>query len=303
MKGVKNRAAAISLGVIACLVGVKIAVALVSGSLSVLAQGADSFLDLFSVAVTFISIRIAARPADDEHPFGHGKVESVSAIIQAALIAIAGGLIIYTAVLRLISGATLEMAEAAIGTMAFSMVVSIGLARYLHRVARETESPALTANARNIAADVYSAGAVLVGLLVARITGLAAIDPILAILVALYLFKVAADVAWHSTGELIDERLPEAEESLIHAAITEHADRIVGFHKLRTRKSGGMRHIDLHIVMPRNVGLEEAHDFCDHLEQDVGSKLRQAHLTIHCEPCQDECDRCSVVCEIRRTPG
>ncbi|MCK4274228.1 MAG: cation transporter, partial [Dehalococcoidales bacterium] len=283
------------------LIVLKVVVGVITGSLSVLAQAVDSFLDLFAVSVTFLAIRIAARPADEEHPFGHGKVENIAAVVQAILIFIAGGSIIYSAVRRIQTHAALEMTEAGIGVMAVSIIASIFLSRYLLRVAKKEDSMALEANAHNIAADVYSAAAVFVGLIVVRLTGLVIIDAILAGLVALYILKVAVDVLRNSLGGLVDVKLPEDEENSVRAAITEHFGReVVSFHKLRTRKAGSQRYIDLHLVMPKHVSIEDAHNMCDHLEKDIEEKLVHTDVTIHVEPCDENCDSCDLTCDERK---
>lgn len=296
----KSGAVGLSLAVVIGLFVLKVVAGVITGSLSILAQAADSFLDLFAVAVTFVAIRIAVKPADGEHPFGHGKVENIAAITQAALIFIASGLIIYSAVRRLITGTVMELTEVGIGVMLVSIVASIFLSRHLLKVSRAVDSAALEANAHNIAADVYSAAAVLTGLVVVRFTGLRIIDPIIALGVALLILKVAYDVLRRSFGELIDVKLPEAEESAIRSSIMAHGGELVSFHKLRTRKSGNQRYVDLHVVMPKEISVEEAHQLCDHLEQDIGNKLRHANVTIHVEPCAEECDRCTVICNWRR---
>ncbi|HUT67417.1 MAG TPA: cation diffusion facilitator family transporter, partial [Dehalococcoidales bacterium] len=191
--------------------------------------------------------------------------------------------------------------EAGIGVMAVSIIASIFLSRHLLRVARKEDSMALEANARNIAADVYSAAAVFVGLLVVRLTGLVIIDAILAGLVALFILKVAFDVLRNSLGGLVDVKLPEDEESNIRTAITEHFGwEVVSFHKLRTRKAGNQRYIDLHLVMPRHVTIEVAHKMCDHLEKDILHRLVRTDVTIHVEPCDDKCDICKLTCEDRK---
>ncbi len=293
----RNGAARLSLAVVIFLIVLKVAAGAITGSLSILAQAVDSFLDLFAVAVTFIAIRIATKPADEEHPFGHGKAENMAAITQSILIFIAAGAIIYSAIHRITTGATLELTEAGIGVMLVSIIASILLSRYLLRVSRQEDSPALEANAHNIAADVYSAAAVLVGLLAARLTRLSIIDSILALLVALFILKVAYDVLRNSFGGLVDVKLPEAEETKIRSAITEHfSGEVVNFHKLRTRKAGSQRYIDLHLVMPKDICLEEAHRMCDHLEHDIESKLHRTDVTIHVEPCDEKCEWCAFIC-------
>jgi cation diffusion facilitator family transporter len=297
----KSGAARLSVLVVVSLIILKVAVGIITGSLSVLAQTVDSFLDLFAVIITFLAIRVASRPADEEHPFGHGKAENIAAIVQAVLIFITGGSIIYAAVRRIQTEATLDMTEAGIAVMAVSIVASVFLSRYLLRTAREEDSMALEANARNIAADVYSAAVVLVGLLVVRLTGITVIDPVLAGLVALYIFKVAYDVLRKSFGGLVDVKLPEDEENYIRNAIAEHfAGEVVGFHKLRTRKAGSYRHIDLHLVMPRHVSIAEAHKMCDHLEEDIEGRWQHTDVIIHVEPCDNNCEDCGLNCDFRK---
>jgi cation diffusion facilitator family transporter len=277
-------------------------IGIITGSLSVLAQAIDSFLDLFAVVITFLAIRVAARPADEDHPFGHGKAENVAAIVQSVLIFFAGGSIIYAAVRRVETEAALEMTEAGMAVMAVSIVASVFLSRYLLRIARREDSMALEANAHNIAADVYSAAAVLIALLVVRLTGITIIDPILAGLVALYIFKVAFDVLRKSFGGLVDVKLPEDEENAIRSFITEHfGGEVVSFHKLRTRKSGSQRHVDLHLVMPKHISLEKAHDMCNHLEKDIKDRWSDSNVVIHVEPCDNDCDNCELSCEDRKS--
>jgi len=299
MFATRKGAAVLSLGVVIALILLKVVVGVITGSISVLAQAVDSFLDLLAITITFLAIVIAARPADESHPFGHGKVENIAAVVQAVLIFAAGGLIIYSAIRRIITGTTLELTEAGIGVMLVSIVVSIFLSRYLLKISKTTDSVALEANARNIAADVYSAAGVLVGLVVIRFTNLAVIDPIIALLVSLVIFKSAYEVLRKSFGGLMDVKLPETEENIIRAAIMEHIGELVDFHALRTRKAGRQRYIDLHLVMPKNISIEKAHRMCDYLEQDIKSKLQHASVVIHVEPCDEKCERCPIPPDLR----
>lgn len=301
MSTTKENAAKLSIASVSLLIILKVVASILTGSIGILAQAVDSFLDLFAVAVTFLAIRIAVKPADGEHPFGHGKVENVAAIVQAILIFSAGGLIIYSAIRRIITGTAIELTEVGIGVMLVSIIASIFLSRHLLRVAQTADSAALEANARNIAADVYSAAAVLAGLIVVRFTGLHIIDPVIALLVALFILKVAYDVVRRSFGALIDVRLPEAEENAIRASVMEHGGEVVSFHRLRTRKAGSQRYIDLHLVMPKNASVDESHRMCDHLEQDIKNRLHHTSVTIHVEPCSIECDQCQVSCNLHKS--
>jgi cation diffusion facilitator family transporter len=296
----KSYAARLMLIVVIGLIVLKVVVVLITGSISILAQAVDSSLDLLAVVVTFVAIRIAIKPADEEHPFGHGKVENIAALVQAALIFAAGGAIIYSAIHRMIVGAVVELAEAGIAVMLVSMIASIFLSRYLFRVAKAVDSVALQANAQNIAVDVYSTAAVLVALVAVRFTGLNILDPIIALGVAGLILKTGYDVLRNSFSGLIDEKLPEAEENIIKACIVKYSYKMVAFRDLRTRKSGSYRYIDLRLVMPKNKSVEEAHRVCGRLERNIKRRLANAHITIHVEPCATDCDRCSLDCTLRK---
>ncbi|MCJ7425993.1 MAG: cation diffusion facilitator family transporter [Dehalococcoidales bacterium] len=287
-------AAKLLLIVVLGLFGLKVAVGVVTGSISIWAQAVDSSLDLLAVAVTFIAIRASTKPADREHPFGHGKAENIAAIVQAMLIFIVGGLIIYSSVQRIMVGAEVKLAEAGIGVMLVSMIASIFLSRHLFKVAKAADSIALEANAHNITADIYSTAAVLVGLVVVRLTGLNILDPIIALGVSLLILKSAYDVLRKSFGGLIDVKLPEDEEDTIRSCILEHSGKVVAFHELRTRKAGSQRYIDFHLVMPRSFNVAEAHRMCDHLEKDLEKRLSRTNVTIHIEPCDGKCEQCSI---------
>lgn len=297
MFSTKRGAALLSISVIIGLVGLKIAVAIITGSLSILAQAVDSFLDLFAVAIIFFAVGIAIRPADESHPFGHGKVEAIAALGQAILILAASGVIIYSATQRIISGLSIELTEAGIAVMLVSVITSIFLSRHLIRIARATDSIALQSSARNITADIYAAAAVLAGLIAVRLTGLAIVDPIIALLVVLLILKAAYDILKRAFSELTDASLPSTEENAIRSTFIEHRNSVAGFHKLRTRKVGNQRHIDFHLIVPQHTSVEEAHKVCDVLERSIAGKLINSNITIHCEPCNEECDQCPLSCK------
>jgi cation diffusion facilitator family transporter len=303
MFSTKAGATKLLIGVVVGLIIFKVVVSWLTGSISILAQAADSLLDLFAGIITFSAIRIAAKPADAEHPYGHGKVEDIAGIVQGILIFIAGGLIIYSAIGRIIKGSSveIELAEAGIAVMAVSIVVSIFLSRHLLSVSRTTGSIALEANARNIATDVYSASAVLVGLAIVRFTKLNIIDSILAIGVAIYILKVALDTIRKPISGLLDEKLPPSQQVVIEGCLRKHSREVSGFHALRTRRAGSQSYIDLHLVMAGDISLEQAHQICDQIEVEIRSVLHEASVIIHAEPCDDECEQCSATCSKRRT--
>ena len=293
-------AARLFLATVITLIVLKMVVGVITGSISIWAQLADSSLDLLAAIITFITVGISAKPADEEHPFGHGKMEDIAAAIQAVLLLGAAGSISYAAINRIIVGSTIQLTEAGIGVMLFSMVVSILLAHHLFRVARTTGSVALEANAHNMTGDIYSTAGVMVGLVVVRFTGLTIIDPIFALIVALLILEMAYRVARMAISGLLDARLPKAEEDEIISCIKEHTSQLAGFHEVRTRKSGSQRFIDFHMMLPKNTSVEEAHKMCDHLEEDMKNRLPNSNITIHVEPCNVECDQCLISsCSLR----
>ena len=300
MFSTKTGAARLLIGVVIGLILIKVAVSWLTGSISILAQAADSALDLLAGIITLSAIRIATRPADEEHPYGHGKVEDIAGVAQGILIFIAGGLIIYSSVRRITEGTSIEMVEAGIAVMLVSIIVSIFLSRHLLRVSRTTGSIALEANARNITADIYSALAVLVGLAVVRLTSLNIIDSIIAIGVAVYILKIAYDTIRKPISGLLDMKLPHSQEAAIKDCLMRHSHEIVGFHALRTRRAGSQYHVDLHLVMAKDTSLEQAHRICDQIETEIETGFPEANVSIHIEPCDNECEQCSVVCSKRQ---
>jgi len=297
----KTSAAKLSVTSNSLLVVAKIAAGIITGSVSILAEAIHSLLDLAAAVIAFLSVRISDKPADAGHPFGHGKVENVSGIIEAILIIIAGIWIIYEAVQRIITRTAIQLAGVGIGVMALAIVINILVSRKLHKVSQATDSPALEADAWHLSTDVYTSVAVLVSLLIIHFTGFILLDPIIAIIVAVVIMRTGYQLTRKSFGVLVDERLPASEEAIITEVIKEHCNKVVGFHSLRTRKAGSQRQIDFHLVMAKNASLESVHQMCDHLEEDIKTKLPQATINIHVEPCQMECNQCGIQnCSLRR---
>ena len=302
MFSTKAGATKLLIGVVVGLIVFKVVIGLLTHSISIVAQAADSLLDLFAGIITFSAIRFAAKPADAEHQYGHGKAEDIAGVGQAILIFIAGGLIIYSAISRIITGQYIvEQPEAGIVVMAVSIAVSVVLSRHLSKVARRTNSVALQANARNIATDVYSTSTVLAGLVILRFTNLNIIDPILAIGVAVYILKVAFDTIREPISGLLDEQLPLSQQAVIEDSLGRHSREVSGFHALRTRRAGSQSHIDLHLVMAGDLSLEQVHRICDQIEAEIQAALREASVVIHAEPCDKECEQCAAICSKRQT--
>ncbi len=296
----KSSAAALSVVSNAFLVTAKLIVGFATGSISVLSEAAHSGVDLLAALFAWGSVRVSAKPPDEGHPFGHGKFESVSGAVEASLIFVVAVLIFVEAGKELVRGPGIRSADIGMIVMAVSVVMNVLVSRLLFRVARETDSIALEADAQHLSADVYTSIGVFVGLLAVRVTGLRILDPIVAIVVGILIVRTAYGLTAKTLKELLDARLPEPERRQVELIISEHYREFVGFHRLRSRKSGSIRHIDLHLVVCRDRSVDEAHELCDHLESDIKRVLPSVCLTIHVEPCRIEVERCSYECPEKR---
>jgi len=294
MLATKEGAARLAIVAVSLLIAMKVAASIVTGSIAIRADAVHSVIDLFGVIIGYTAIRIAGRPPDKGHPFGHGKAENIAGVVIPVLIFIAAIIIAYQAVTRLISGGVVGMVPLGIYVTAAAIAINLAVSWYALRVARATDSLALEATARDLMADVLSSAAVLVGLILVQFTGIAILDPIVALLVAILIGRTAFLTLRKSFGGLMDIKLPQAEEDEIVAAIEKHADLIAGFHKIRTRKAGSQRHIDFHLVVSRDISVEKAHRLCDQLEHEIEERLSDASVTIHVEPCDGNCEQCAT---------
>jgi len=295
-----SRVAAISVGSNSLLIVLKLIVGLVTGSVSILAEAIHSSIDLLAAIIAFFGLRAAGKPADREHPFGHGKWENVSGSVEAVLIFVAAIWIIYEAVKKILHGVEVELLGWGIAVMAVSVAVNILVSRNLFKQAKIHDSIALEADGQHLRTDVITSLGVLLGLAAVQFTGLKILDPIVAIGVALIIVKAAWDILRKSFGGIIDTGLPPEEEKIIIDTLAEHRGQLVDFHEIRTRKAGAERFVDLHLVMPGTLSVEEAHRMCDHLEADLKRRLPRLEITLHVEPCDDSCQECAMTCSSRR---
>jgi cation diffusion facilitator family transporter len=294
--GTKEAVARLSIASISVLIIMKAVTSFITGSIGIQADAIHSLIDLSGAVIGYIGIRIAAKPPDREHAFGHGKTEDIAGLVIACIIFLAAATIAYEAIQRLITGGTVEMVALGIYVTAGAIVINLLVSWHAMRVARATESIALEATARDMQADVMSSGAVLIGLIAVRFTGLTVLDPIVALLVAVLIARAAYVTLRKSLTGLMDTRLSEDEEQAIRSVIMEHNDEVVSFHALRTRKAGNRRYIDLHLVVPYDKSINAAHALCDRLEEDIKNVLPGADVTVHVEPCTTECDECELAC-------
>jgi len=295
----KEKAAKLAILSITSLIVMKVVAGILTGSIGIIADAAHSVIDLTGSVVGLIGIRISGKPPDKRHAFGHGKAEDIAGAVIAGLILVAAVAIVYEASRRLVVGERVELVTVGIYVTAAAIVVNVAISWYVSRVGRSTESVALKAVGRDMLADVLSSCAVLIGLVLVRLTGRNIFDPIVSLLVAALIARTAYLTMKEACDGLMDTRLPEAEEETIKSCIMEHGSQVVGFHKLRTRKVGSQRYVELHLVMPKDASVQAAHKVCDHLEEDMRTRLREASISIHIEPCTTGCESCSVSCTLR----
>lgn len=288
----KSNAAFISILSNTLLVGLKLSVGITTGAVSIISEAVHSGLDLAAAVIAFFAVRKAAQPPDRKHAYGHGKFENLSGSIEALLIIIAAVLIIREAGEKLFYPAPIERLNMGLAVMLVSAIVNIFVSRYLRQVAKETDSMALEADALHLQTDVYTSLGVVVGLLIIMMTGMPILDPIVAIGVAVFILKAGFDLVRKSVAELTDVRLPAEEEEKIRRIIEDVVPGVVEYHKLRTRKSGSERHIDLHLVVSRHMKVGEAHRLCDKVEAVIESRLDSSHVVIHLEPCTEAFKPC-----------
>jgi cation diffusion facilitator family transporter len=283
--GQKSRAAAISIASNATLIVLKIAAGAATGSIAILTEAVHSSIDLLASVVAFFSVRKAEEPPDPNHPYGHEKVENLTAALEGVLILVGAAVIIYESVHRLITPASVDKLGVGIAVIGFSAVANLAVSTYLYRQARVTGSPALEGDAAHLRTDAYTSTGVLVGLVLVKVTGAERFDPITALVIAVAIVWSGVRLVHRSSRVLVDEALPAEELAAVRETIEAYdAPEVSGFHKLRARQAGSRRHIDLHVQFRSGTSLERAHYVSHELQDAISSRLRDADVLIHLEP-------------------
>jgi cation diffusion facilitator family transporter len=283
--GVKARAAGLSIASNATLIVLKIVAGAVTGSIAILTEAVHSAIDLLASVVAFFSVRKAEEPPDPSHPYGHEKVENLTAALEGVLILVGAAVIIYESVRRLITPTSVSTLGVGIAVVGVSAVANFGVSTYLYKQARLTESPALEGDAAHLRTDAYTSVGVLVGLLLVKITGAERFDSATALVIAAAIVWSGVRLVNQSSRVLVDEALPAEELAAVREAIAEYAaPEVAGFHKLRARQAGSRRHIDLHVQFREGTTLERAHQVSHELQDAIAGRLRAADVLIHLEP-------------------
>jgi cation diffusion facilitator family transporter len=281
----KVRTARLSIISNICLMGMKLVAGVFSGSVSILSEAIHSAMDLLAAIIAFFSVKVSDTPPDARHPYGHGKYENVSGVIEAVLIFIAAIWIIWEAILKIIAPVAVENVGIGMLVMGLSAITNFFVSRRLYKVAKETDSIALEADALHLKTDVYTSAGVAVGLLLLWLTGWQFLDPVIAISVALLILKESYELLKNAYSPLMDVSLSDDEVKIFKEEMNR---RGLLFHNLKTRKSGHFRFADLHLELPGNMELKEVHRICDEIEIVLTSRLKNLEINIHVEPVSQE---------------
>jgi len=292
----KTNAALLSIISNTALVLLKGTAGLITGSVSVLSEALNSATDIVASVMAFLSVRKAEKPADPDHPYGHGKFENMSGLVESIIIVLGAFFIMYEGVKRAISGEPLSVPLLGISVIAVSATVKISEKIVRHIGALKTDSIALEAGAKNQRMDVYSNLAVLLGLILVTLTGIYFIDTILAFVVSILIMSEAFSIARRSANGLLDISLPEDELNIIKEALDSLGIQIKAYHELRTRKAGSERHIDLHLTVCRDERIEDTHRTMDIIEDALSRRLPGCKVIIHPEPCTHFTEKCPADC-------
>lgn len=284
----KSKFALLSICSNTLLIIFKVVAGILSGSVSIISEAIHSGMDLVASIVAFLSVRGSAKPADKDHPYGHGKIENISGIVEGVLIFIAAGMIIVEAAKKLFEPAEIDAAFIAMAVMLIAAAVNFFVSKQLYIVAKEEDSMALEADALHLKTDVYTSLGVGFGILLIKLTGFAMLDSIVAILVALLIIKEAWELCKNALEHLIDVRLTDEEEKeideIINKVMRDCGQQLIDYHKLKTRKAGNKRHIDFHITLNPNLTVKEAHDIVGCLKKEINSKLSNSRVNVHIDP-------------------
>lgn len=296
----KERVAMLSVASNSFLVIFKVIVGVAIGSVSIISEAIHSGVDLLAAIIAMFSVKTSSVPADEQHPFGHGKIENISGFVEALLIFAAAFWIIFEALKKLNAPQVMENAEWGVVVMLFSAVMNFMVSQKLFRVGREADSIALQADAWHLRTDVYTSAGVMAALSVIWLghkffpdPDIHWIDPVAAICVAILILRAAYELTVNSLRDLVDVQLPPEEETFIRDIIKSEP-AVHGFHQLRTRKAGHVRFVEFHIKVDAKMSVQDSHGITKTLKKHIRGKFTDCVITIHIEPCDGDCSEMCV---------
>ena len=288
--GEKSGAAMISIISNTSLVLLKLAAGFVTGSVAILSEAVHSGMDLAASLMAYVSVKVAERPADQGHPFGHGKAENLAALFEGLLILAAGGLVAWKAAGGLMTPEPLPDLGLGAAVMLISAVVNIMVSRHLFKVGQRTESAALVADAWHLRTDVYTSlgvfaalGGIMLGAHFSPNLDLHILDPLCALLVALMILKAGVKLSWEAVGQLLDCSLTVDELGLILSHIQARSPEIKGY-SVMSRRSGSCRYIYMILHVDGAMPVEEGHKLGEEVVEGIREHFPDSQITFHLEP-------------------
>lgn len=279
----KKNAAILSILSNTTLIVFKLSAGIAMNSISVISEGVHSSIDLIASIIAFISIKKSSKKEDEEHPFGHGKYENVSGFVEALLILLAAVLIIYEAAKKLFSNGTVENIDSGIYIMLISSLINFFISMALFKSAKKTNSLALEADAAHLLTDVFTSLGVFGGLILLKITHIKILDSLTALIVAILIIKTSVDLIKKSMKDLVDSSLDKEEITKITNILNAYPN-VSGYHRLRTRKCGNTREIDIHLQIVDTDSLTKTHNICSAIEDQIKQTFPDSYIVIHPEP-------------------
>ncbi len=287
----KKFAAALSITSNIVIIILKFIAGIITGSISIISEAIHSLSDVLASVLTFFAVMRSSEPADKAHPFGHGKYEDMSGFIEGGLIIFAAFYIIFEACKKLLGGTVAEI-DSTIGiyVMLASVAANFLVSSYLFYVAKKSDSVSLYADAQHLRTDIYSSFGVMLGLLLINLTGMAVLDPVIAIVMALFILKAGFSISKSTLNNLLDGALPQEDLNKICNIIEDFKPRgVIDYKNLKTRKVGAEKDIELTLIFPEDMTILDCHKVCDEIEEAVEKDLGKTDILIHPEPyCQRE---------------
>jgi len=267
------------------LIFIKLFAGVLSGSVSILSEAIHSGIDLIASAIAFFAVKISSRAPDEKHPYGHGKFENISGVIEGLLIFIAAFWIIFESVNKILHPSDIQYLEIAAAVMFISAIINFFISKRLYTIAEKTDSIALKADALHLKTDVYSSIGVGLGMLVIWLTDWHFFDPIFAIIVALFIMREAFELVKDAISPLLDSQVKNDEYNELKNKLHEYTQNAkVQYKNLRSRKSGASHLIDFTLLVDPNMSVKKSHDICDELEKKLENLYLETDISIHVEP-------------------
>jgi len=258
-----------------------------TGSVGLLSDAMESGVNLVAALAAFWALSLAAKPADRQHHYGHFKAEYFSSGLESVLIVVAAIAIINVAIGRLLQPQPLEQLGIGLAISLLAAALNGLVAWVLLKAARRFDSISLRADAQHLLTDVWTSAGVVLGIAVVKLTGLTILDPLIAIAVAINIIQAGWKLMHETASGLLDRSLPEAEQCLLEQLLARRETEQIRFHALRTRVAGSRRFVSLHVLVPGHWSVQQGHDFCEQLEQEIAKTLNRTHVLTHLEPIED----------------